>query len=565
MPRTGNANGRIGSYNVQASNDSTTWSTLSTGVWADDATEKVALFASTRAQYFRLNALTEAGNRGNWSSAAEINLVNATSPAYTAVAASKGLWSNTVDFPIVPAAAAILPSGKVLLWSSFMVDRFSGGSGSGITQTAIWDPITGLSTQRTITVTDHDMFCPGISLDFSGRIVVTGGNDAARTSIYVPSSDSWVAGPDMKIPRGYQSTATLSDGRIFNIGGSWSGGYGGKNGEIYDPTTNTWSLLTGCPVAPMLTVDAQGIFRQDNHGWLFGWKGGSVFQAGPSKAMNWYGTSGNGSQTAAGLRASDDDSIDGNAVLYDAVAGKIFTAGGSPDYQDSNAHANVHLITLGAVNAAPTVTKLTSMTYARAFGNSIVLPDGTVFVTGGQAYAVPFTDDTAALTPELWNPTTQTFTLLNPMSIPRTYHSVALLLLDATVMNGGGGLCGDCATNHFDAEIFVPPYLLNSDGTRRTQPVINTVSATTIQNGGTLTITTNSAVTSFSLIRLGSSTHTVDTDQRRIPLTPSGSGTTYTITVPSDPGVALPGYWMLFAINSAGTPSVAKVVQITLA
>ena len=29
---------------------------------------------------------------------------------------------------------------------------------------------------------------------------------------------------------------------------------------------------------PMLTNDAQGIFRQDNHAWLFGWSNGTLFQ-----------------------------------------------------------------------------------------------------------------------------------------------------------------------------------------------------------------------------------------------------------------------------------------------
>ena len=29
----------------------------------------------------------------------------------------------------------------------------------------------------------------------------------------------------------------------------------------------------------MLTNDAQGIFRGDNHGWFFGWTNGMVFQA----------------------------------------------------------------------------------------------------------------------------------------------------------------------------------------------------------------------------------------------------------------------------------------------
>jgi galactose oxidase len=167
------------------------------------------------------------------------------------------------------------------------------------------------------------MFCPGISLDVNGRAIVTGGDDAYKTSILDPNTGAWITGAQMKISRGYQSSTTLSDGRIFTIGGSWNGGKGGKNGEIYDPKTNVWSLLKGCPVAPMLTADAQGIFRSDNHAWLFAWKNGYVLQAGPSKAMNWYGTSGTGSQAPAGNRASAVDSMNGVAVLYDAVAGKV--------------------------------------------------------------------------------------------------------------------------------------------------------------------------------------------------------------------------------------------------
>jgi galactose oxidase len=563
-PASTGSNGRIGQYNIQVSNDSSTWSQIAAGTWADDATEKVVAF-QTSARYFRLNALSEAGNHGNWSSAAEINLIDGSNAfTYTPPSPSKGLWINTVDFPIVPAAAAVLPNGKVLLWSAYRIDTFSGGT--GLTQTAIFDPTTGISTQRTITNTQHDMFCPGISVDFNGRVIVTGGNDAAKTSIYDPTADAWTAGPNMQIARGYQATATCSDGRIFNIGGSWSGGTGGKNGEIYNPTTNTWSLLSKALVAPMLTADAQGVYRADNHGWLFGWKNGFVFQAGPSKAMNWYGTTGDGSVTSAGTRSTDGDSMTGTPVMYDAVNGKIFACGGAPNYQTNAARNNAYLITIGTPNTTPTVSQLSSMAFARGFHNSIVLPDGTIFVTGGQAWVEPFTDDTAALTPELWSPSSQTFTQMNPMSIPRTYHSVGLLLPDATVLNGGGGLCGvGCATNHWDAEIYVPPYLLNSDGSRKTRPVISSTSVSSIKVGGSFTATTNGAVSSFSLIRLGTATHTVDTDQRRIALTPtSSSGTTYTLTVPSDSGVALPGYWYLFAIDSSGTPSVAKIIKVTL-
>jgi len=368
----------------------------------------------------------------------------------------------------------------------------------------------------------------------------------------------------MKIPRGYQASATLSDGRMFTIGGSWSGGLGGKNGEVYNVSSNTWSLLPGCPVAPMLTNDAGGIFRQDNHGWLFGWKSGYVFQAGPSKAMNWYGTTGSGTQSSAGSRGSDTDSINGNAVLYDSVNGKILTFGGATSYQDANATSNVHLITIGTPGTTPTVTTLPSMHYQRAFANAVILPNGKIFITGGQTYAVPFTDTTAIMTPELFDPTTQTFTVLPAHTVPRTYHSIGLLMLDGRVFTGGGGLCGNCATNHEDGQIYSPAYLFNANGALATRPVITSVSVTVLPAGGTIQVVTDTAIANFTIIRYGSATHTVDTDQRRIPLTPiSSSGTTYSLTIPSDSGVALPGYWMLFALNAAGVPSIATTIKIT--
>jgi galactose oxidase len=315
----------------------------------------------------------------------------------------------------------------------------------------------------------------------------------------------------------------------------------------------------------VLTADAQGVYRADNHGWLFAYKSNTVFQAGPSKAMNWYNVSGSGSYSSAGLRASDTDAMCGNAVMYDAVGGSILAAGGSPSYQDVSATSNAHLIKIGT-NLAVSVTKLPNMSYARAFANGVALPDGTVLVVGGQSYPVPFTDTTPVFPAELFDPRTNTWRVLAPIAVPRTYHSIALLLPDATVVAGGGGLCGTgCAQNHFDLQVFSPPYLFNSDGSRATRPVISSVSATQVAPGAALKVTTAQAVTSFSLIRFGSTTHTVNTDQRRVPLSPASvSGLTYTVNLPTDPGVLVPGYWMLFAINSAGVPSVATTIKVLL-
>jgi len=252
--------------------------------------------------------------------------------------------------------------------------------------------------------------------------------------------------------------------------------------------------------------------------------------------------------------------------MYDAVNGKILKVGGAIDYQGADATSTARIITIGAPPAVANVQTIGNAAYQRIFANSVIIPDGTVFITGGQVYGNPFSDNSSQQTPELFNPATNTFTQLAPMAIPRTYHSTALLMFDGSVMNGGGGLCGTCATNHYDAQFFNPPYMYTATGALATRPVINSVSVASIKIGGTFTATTNSAVTKgFSLIRITSTTHTVNTDQRRIALTPSATnGLTYTLTVPNDAGVALPGAWMLFAINSVGVPSVSKVLTITL-
>ncbi|KAI9693491.1 MAG: hypothetical protein M1820_009227 [Bogoriella megaspora] len=481
--------------------------------------------------------------------------------------ANLGQWGPTIKFPIVPVASALLhDTGELLVWSAYSPSTFSIDR-AGYTQSAVYSPNNGTVNQYTITNTKHDMFCPGVSIDFDGRITVTGGDTANKTSIYQSAPATWITGGTMKIPRGYQASATCSDGRIFTIGGSWSGGYGGKNGEIFSPASNSWSLLSGCPVAPMLTADAQGAFRSDNHAWLFGWKNGYVLQAGPSKAMNWYGTSGSGSRAAAGTRANDGDAMNGNAVMYDAVAGLIATFGGSPSYQNSYATKNAHIITIGTPPAVPRVATLGNMHYARAFANSVILPTGSVFITGGQTYAVPFSDANSSLIPEMWDPVTKAFTDMAQQPTPRNYHSVGLLMPDGTVFSGGGGLCGDgCAQNHFDGQFYSPPYLFEADGTTpAARPVIAKLSSTSVKVGANLTVTTSAAVSSFALIRVGSATHSINTDQRRVALTAaSTSGPNYTLKLPTDAGVLLPGYWMIFALNANGVPSVADLVKITL-
>ena len=496
--------------------------------------------------------------------------------------AKQGHWGPLIKLGLVPVAAAVLPhSGQVLLWSADQGDVFQGKTGDpDTTLTALYDPKTTKVTEPVLSNLQHGMFCPGMSMDYEGRLMVTGGKTAARTSRYSEVSRVWMSGTNLTIGRGYHSQTTLSTGNTFTIGGSWSGGVGGenaelKNGEMFDVEKNAWVKLPGCKVGAMLTDGkVLGAFESDNHAWLFAWKNGSVFQAGPARAMNWFNTHGAGDTISARSRALDADSMNGNAVMYDASQGKILTLGGAPSYKLSHATNAAHLITLGAAYALPKVEELRQMYYPRAYANSVVLPTGDVFVSGGVSYAMQWEEKNATLVPELWSPQTRRYTKLARMEIPRAYHSIAVLLPDATVLTGGGGLCyitcEDETVNHMDLQIFTPPYLFKRNGRGlAVRPKIMFANAS-VAVGKRLVVTTDVVVNNISLVRFGSATHSINTDQRRIALSPilllSDNGNdeewTYEVWVPDNTGVALPGYWMLFAMDGEEVPSVGRTVHI---
>jgi galactose oxidase len=190
-PRQDNIkNGNIGQHKIYTSTDCVNFGNpVAYGTWFDDQTSKSAAFEVHPARCVRIVAVTEAGNRGPWSSASEFFVYG--QGTYTKPNPALGLWGPTINFPLVPTAAAVEPdSGNFMTWSSYTSATFSGGPG-GKTLTSIWNPTTKLVSERLVTNTQHDMFCPGISFDTTGRVFITGGNSAAKTSIYIGGSDTW--------------------------------------------------------------------------------------------------------------------------------------------------------------------------------------------------------------------------------------------------------------------------------------------------------------------------------------------------------------------------------------
>jgi hypothetical protein len=206
------------------------------------------------------------------------------------------------------------------------------------------------------------------------------------------------------------------------------------------------------------------------------------------------------------------------------------------------------------------------MHFARRQMNATLLPDGNVLVTGGTS-GVGFNNQAGAVHfAELWIASTKTWKTMARETKTRAYHSTALLLPDGRVLSSGSGEGGGIpyANSEFSAQIFSPPYLFNANGTPATRPSI-TAAPARIAYGGTVIVQTPSAasVTRGTLIRLSSVTHAFNQSQVIFPLKfTSTSSTSVQAPAPASANLAPPGPYMLFLVNSAGVPSVAKFVSI---
>ena len=147
-------------------------------------------------------------------------------------------------------------------------------------------------------------------------------------------------------------------------------------------------------------------------------------------------------------------------------------------------------------------------------------------------------------------------------AFPRLYHSVSLLLPDATVWVAGGNPTR--GSYEQQVEIYTPPYLYNSNGTLATRPSITSVTPGVIGYGTSFQVQTPDAanIDSVVIMKNGSVTHAFNMDQRLVGLSFTAGSGVLNVTGPPNGNIAPPGYYMIFLINTSGVPSVAKFVQV---
>ena len=456
-----------------------------------------------------------------------------------------GDWGPVVDWPVVGVHVALLTNGKVVAYDSVGDNATETYPVHNFTRATVWDPATGVHTDAMVT-TGFNIFCSGLAHLMDGTLFAAGGNKNSslqgitQTHLFNQANNTWSRGADMTSERWYPSVTPLRDGEMLIT-------EGGPNTPEVRQTNGTLRSLTsaslGLPLYPWLDVAPDG----------------RAFYSGPDQTMRSLNPSGTGSWQTFGQRDGVNRDY-GSRAMYGI--GKILVAGGG------GSTSSARVIDLNG--ATPTSTATAQMETGRRQHNLTVLADGTVLATGGNSSGVGLVDlNNGVYTAELWNPANGgTWRTLDSMQVTRQYHSTALLLPDGRVLSAGGGICGDCDTDGYlakNAEVFSPPYLYRQDGSGQLAPRPQITSAPgTVGYNAPFSVATPDAgsIAKVALVRLGAVTHSVNMEQRYVPLSFTAGGGSITATAPLNANVAPPGFYMLFVIGTNGVPSVAEMVQV---
>ena len=113
--------------------------------------------------------------------------------------------------------------------------------------------------------------------------------------------------------------------------------------------------------------------------------------------------------------------------------GKVLIVGGSVT-DSSPATTSVQMLDFNQGSATtPVIRSTASIQNGRKLLLPTILPNGKVIVFGGSSLA----NENPVYVPEMFDSVTETWTSLPSATVPRVYHSVALLLPDGSVWTGG--------------------------------------------------------------------------------------------------------------------------------
>lgn len=215
----------------------------------------------------------------------------------------------------------------------------------------------------------------------------------------------------------------------------------------------------------------------------------------------------------------------------------------------------------------------------RALGsNLVILPTGQLMIVGGafdntdepdvQHVSNEIFDPSTPSSPGAWRPLAPRYVDPQGRFHPRNYHSTAILLPDGRVACMGGKQIWDPTGRLQDSrdslEFYSPAYM--APGTTRPDPVLSQQVLFYPRNDWnefSIQVADAASIAHVCLIGVGSVTHHFDYGQRyvELPIRQSGDDTLQVLPPFSD-RLAPPGYYLLYAVNQAGIPSVGQFVLV---
>lgn len=504
----------------------------------------------------------------------------------------------------VPAMhAALLPNGKVVFLDKvedFTKVKLASGR---LAYSVEYDPITNEVTPLAV---GTNAFCSGGAFLANGTLVSVGGNgplewldptvgDGFDGVRFLTSSvgggsldgDDWVEGRKLNSKRWYASAQTMADGSIFVASGSLNGLDPSKpenNNPTYEILDASGSPQ-GASIPMELLEKAQPYYMYpflhllpDTNLFIFTSKSSVLFNPHTNTVLKTY------PDLPGAFRTYPNT---GSSILLPLSHSTNFTpsillCGGGP-YQASTAPTD-HTCGLISPLAETANWTLEPMPAGRGALDALNLPDGTLLLlngygTGADGFVLASDPALEALIYDPKAPMGERFTTAGLSEVPRICHSVAVLLLDGTVLVAGsnanempvleptGGK--EEFVTEFRVERFVPPYLTGGNEERRPQGVV--LSATELRVGGEgfeveFEVVEGAETVEVVLMHGGFVTHAVHMGQRMVVLENEGfvvgiREQRVVVTLPDSKGVVPPGPYVCFVVVD-GVPGVGQMVMV---
>ena len=533
-----------------------------------------------------------------------------------------GQWSAPIDWNVTAIHSILLPDETVMTFGTFGIDKKEndkdirankkititdgrelerdGGShqwkghdvNSGI-DFDIWDPKKGVDESSHILFKQPvvmDAFCSVVRVLDNNRVFILGGNknrdtnlpdSQKQTMIYDVLNKKFSLSKNLNFSRWYGSVVITGDEKMFIFGGEdvltkelgttpemidlknidegWKVLEQSESNDLFGiKDADEWNYpraflasdgnIVGISYNKTWVMDANNNYRILKTGAI------PLVKSGISKTVE-HSNPNFGDHKKDHLKLLTIGSAVGstNSVVM-IEKDKVLVFGGKQIEDEYSPSNKVFLIDFSN-SFNPKIEELKSMNFARSNGNATILPDGNIFLNGGHSYNdLEF----SIFTPEIYNPNTQTSIQMSDAYFRRNYHSTSLLLPDGRILTAGGDV--------WNAEIFYPPYLFTKDINNKTvlakRPQIVNLDKN-LKRGEKAEVEINGEISKVNLISTGSTTHAQGSESkfRNLNFTKT-SDNKIEIQLDKNSNNLQNGTYLLFVLNSKGTPSEGKVVFV---